>query len=297
MRFVSVIVPAYENVGALRSCLEALSCQSYPPGSFEILVVDNAPRARLEGELARFYPGVVFCHEPKPGPSAARNHGVARARGELLAFLDSDCRPDPDWIANGAKNAERLGPRQVVAGEIVIVVKDAARPTLVELYDRVFYLKQKKYVECFKSASTANLFVFREAMAVAGGFDEAIRSGQDGEWSARAIARGLGLAYCPDVRVSHPARRTFGEFLRVARRHAYGMLKTWGGSGHPADTRSFSSKFADWRRAVFSDRSMGPRQKLGVALLDLLKMILVRMEILRLRLGGGLSGDGGFSER
>src|SRR5439155_25866474 len=98
--FCSVIVPTYRRPSQLRECLAALAELDYPRGRFEVIVVADgggvSPEALAEtlGERVR----ATLLSGPRAGPAAARNAGAARARGELLAFTDDDCRPARSWL-------------------------------------------------------------------------------------------------------------------------------------------------------------------------------------------------------
>src|ERR1700749_2090049 len=103
---VSVIIPHYRDLAGLRLCLSALERQSYPREAIEIVVADNnSPEG--EAEVARAIAGrarLVGVTEKGAGP--ARNGAVSASTGEILAFIDSDCVPEPDWIAEGVKSLE-----------------------------------------------------------------------------------------------------------------------------------------------------------------------------------------------
>lgn len=86
---VSVIIPHLNQHEALTRCLASLAGQ----GAAEIIVVDNGSRAPLDDVMAAF-PDVRFLREPTPGPGPARNLGVMHATGEVLAFIDADCRAE-----------------------------------------------------------------------------------------------------------------------------------------------------------------------------------------------------------
>src|SRR5262245_50422661 len=100
--FISVIIPVYNDTERLRTCLTALADQTYPRDRYEVIVVDNGstipPRSLVES-----FPGFVFAEESKPGSYAARNRGLQIARGDVLAFTDSDCIPDRHWLAAGER--------------------------------------------------------------------------------------------------------------------------------------------------------------------------------------------------
>jgi glycosyltransferase involved in cell wall biosynthesis len=98
MTLFSVIIPAFNVAPHLRACLEGLAGQRTDV-DMEIIVVDNNSTDDTVS-IARDFPNVRLLHEPVQSSYAARNHGVRSSTGENLAFLDPDCRPEPDWLAS-----------------------------------------------------------------------------------------------------------------------------------------------------------------------------------------------------
>ncbi len=94
---ISVIVPSYNSARTIVGCLESLTRQQ-TRSDFEIIVVDSSSDGTPE--LVRgFAPRVQLLRSDQqlfPGP--ARNAGISRARADILAFTDADCRVAPDWI-------------------------------------------------------------------------------------------------------------------------------------------------------------------------------------------------------
>ncbi|HEX7978554.1 MAG TPA: glycosyltransferase family A protein [Gemmatimonadaceae bacterium] len=106
---VSVVIPAY-NVGALiAQSLDSVFAQHYR--NFEILVVnDGSPDTPvLEAALAPYRDRITYIVQENAGPAAARNAGVERARGELIAFLDGDDLWLPECLSEqvARANADR----------------------------------------------------------------------------------------------------------------------------------------------------------------------------------------------
>ncbi len=91
---VSVIVCTHNGARTLRSCLEGIARLRYP--RFEVIVVDDGSTDR-SAEIAAEFDVRLISIEPS-GLSAARNVGLAAARGEFVAYLDDDAWPDPDWL-------------------------------------------------------------------------------------------------------------------------------------------------------------------------------------------------------
>jgi glycosyltransferase involved in cell wall biosynthesis len=105
--FVSVIVPHYRDLAGLNLCLSALAAQTYPKDRFEVVVADNAsPEGpELVGEAIGGRARLVVVSERGAGP--ARNGGVAVAKAAVLAFTDSDCVPEPQWLIEGIRALDR----------------------------------------------------------------------------------------------------------------------------------------------------------------------------------------------
>src|SRR5581483_12021797 len=97
----SVIVPTYRRPQALRRCVEAIAGQAYPATRLELVVADDGEDDGLPDLLAPFRGRVelTLVRSGRRGPAAARNAAAAVAGGELLAFTDDDCEPDPGWLA------------------------------------------------------------------------------------------------------------------------------------------------------------------------------------------------------
>jgi glycosyltransferase involved in cell wall biosynthesis len=94
---VSVIIPSYNSEQTIEKCLNALQKQSYK-GGFEIILVDSSIDTTPAIVRTRF-PGIKFFHlEKKTDPGTARNIGIKEAKGEIIAFIDSDCVANSDWL-------------------------------------------------------------------------------------------------------------------------------------------------------------------------------------------------------
>ncbi len=204
---VSVIVPVLDDATRLAACLDALHRQVGAP-AFEVVVVDNGS-TDTSVAVARTHPvGAVVLHEPRRGSYAARNAGIARARGSQVAFTDADCVPAPDWLAAGSA---ALGSAAAVGGEVQ--PQRSQNPTVWERYDTAVYLRQHDLVTRQGFAATANLWVRRELLEVR--FDPALRSSGDLEWTRRA---GVVPAFAGEVVVGHAPRRDAVGTWRLHRR-------------------------------------------------------------------------------
>lgn len=211
---ISVIIPTYRDTPRLAYCLDALTRQSLPPEFFEIIVVDNAPEPDVQ--LGSLPANVRLIHEPTPGSYVARNTALAASRAPFLAFADSDCIPDKDWLKNGLA-ALRAYPDSRITGPVTIF-----RPRngghYAHIHDLSIAFPQRRYVKA-GFCVTANLLVSRAVFDHVGPFEHCF-SGGDSRWGRRATAAGVPIRYHEDVSVRHPARRSVGGILRKSRRTA-----------------------------------------------------------------------------
>ena len=266
---VSVIVPHYADRAGLDRCLAALERQTYPRDRYEIIVADNASP---EGEAAvaetvagRARLTVVTLR----GPGPARNGGVTISRGQILAFTDCDCIPEPTWLEAGIA---ALRDVDVVGGAMEVLVENPAAITPEEAFEVVFAFDNRTYVEKKGFTVSANLFCSRKTFEMAGGFSVSQIS-EDLEWCRRAVSKGLRLGYAPEAVVGHPARATWADLIKKWRRmnrevfNDQVRMKTFGMRGQlvwllralvlPATAVAHTPK------ALFARRALRARDRLG----------------------------------
>jgi len=263
--FVSVIIPVFNDTARLRLCLEALTDQSYPSESYEVIVVDNASTEDLE-PLSTEFPRIKLVREEAPGSYVARNTGIRAARGEVIAFTDSDCIPDRAWIENGVAALAAKPGVGLIAGRVDLFCKDPDRPTAVELYELLGGFDQDGYVRHKHFGATANVFTHRRVIEDVGPFDALRKSGGDKEWGQRVFAAGYQQEYCPQACVKHPARRTYGELFRKTARITWSgtekaRLKTIAGEYVRILTPPVADIAAGWR----DQRLAGLKRKFAFA--------------------------------
>jgi cellulose synthase/poly-beta-1,6-N-acetylglucosamine synthase-like glycosyltransferase len=93
---ISVIIPAYNEATTIGRCLAALSHQTVPRNSYEIIVVDGNSHDRTR-EIAAEYADLIFIQTSERVPGA-RNDGFLRAKYDIVATTDADCVVAPNWI-------------------------------------------------------------------------------------------------------------------------------------------------------------------------------------------------------
>src|SRR5580658_2865190 len=210
---VSVIVPHLNDYDNLDACLKLLTEQSFPRDRTEIIVADNGSSRgidavrRIVGSRGR----VIEVAERGAGP--ARNAGVRASRGESIAFIDSDCRPDQRWLEEGLAE---LRLAHFAGGRVNVLVQDPERMTAAEAFESVFAFRNERYVKDLNFTVSASMFVWRSVFDAVGGFENGVP--EDFDWCRRARLRGYRIRFASKSIVGHPARRTMLELRRKWRR-------------------------------------------------------------------------------
>ena len=217
---VSVIVPAYNAAATLDACLAGCTAQSHAP--HEVIVVDDGSGDDTAG-IARAR-GVQVVTQPNAGPAAARNAGARAATGTVLAFTDSDCRPQADWLRH---LLAAFAPGVVAVGGTYAVANPESRlARLIQAEIAARHVAMRGEVDFLGSFNVAYTHT---AFAAAGGFDEGFRhaSGEDNDLAYRLHDAGGRLVFTPDAVVAHQHPERLGAYLRTQARHGYWRVQLY----------------------------------------------------------------------
>ncbi|NDU99872.1 glycosyltransferase family 2 protein [Pseudoroseicyclus tamaricis] len=203
---ISVVIPSYNRAGSLPSALLSAAHQTRPPE--EIILVDDGSTDGTEAVVARLgLPGLRYIRQGNAGGGAARNAGVAAARGDWIAFHDSD----DVWLPHKLERLAAARERHAAAAPEVIFsafsLFDPARRRLRLMPEALARRRGASLLleEPLREAraltanpiSTQTLLVSRAAFARAGGFDPALRRFQDWDLALR-LAGEAPWAYVPE---------------------------------------------------------------------------------------------------
>jgi GT2 family glycosyltransferase len=219
----SVVVPTLGRTRPLQGCLAALARLDYPREAFEVVVANDSGDPGIERAASGWEErlDLRILSTGGTGASAARNAGVAVARGAFIAFTDDDCEPESGWlpalhacldsnpgcavggvVVNGGGGRGAIGSQTVFDAAHAHFNRDLSAPR--------FY-------------ATCNVAFPASGLRELGGFDEAIWRSEDRELCERWLRSGRRFAHAPGAVVHHMRELTPRTFLRQHFDYGRGM--------------------------------------------------------------------------
>jgi glycosyltransferase involved in cell wall biosynthesis len=247
---VSVVVASYNGERTLKTCLDSLCRLNYP--DYEVILVDDGSTDGTP-QVARLYPNVRgFRHERNLGLSVARNTGIAAAGGEIVAFTDSDCRADEDWLYYlvgdliesefaGIGGPNLLPPEDSPVAAAVMA--SPGGPAHVMLTDR-----QAEHIP------GCNMAFYKRALSEVGGFDPVFRrAGDDVDLCWRLQQADYKIGFSPAAFVWHYRRPAIRDYLK--QQHGYGGAEALLVRKHPECFNAFGGSI--WRGRIYASAKFG----------------------------------------
>ena len=211
---ISIIIPVYNGERYLAETIESTLAQTHTPG--EIIVIDDGSTDGSAKIAERFSTSVQYHWQPNGGTSAARNRGVAVARGDFLAFLDADDLWTEDKLARQAAAFTKDPTLDVVFGH----VQQFYSPELDEETKRRIAIP----IETMRGFHAGAMLIKREAFLRVGLFKSDLQLAEFVDWYARAMELGLKSLMLPDMVMKRRIHQTNqgtrhrearGDYVRV----------------------------------------------------------------------------------
>ncbi|SUS03585.1 hypothetical protein DF3PB_1020004 [uncultured Defluviicoccus sp.] len=226
---LSVVIPAYNAASTIGQTLAAVKRQSLASRVAEIIVVDNAS-TDATGAIAEQH-GVTVLREERRGPSAARNRGLAGAKGDIVCHVDADAVPTRHWLAELVKPFAE-------ADVLLVGGKTISFPptTPAQRYTaRCGRSEPESFIErpIFPFIPSQNIAFRREPAVAAGGWNEDMITAEDVEFCHRLLQRypAMRMGFAPSALVMHHDRSTDDELRNQA--WMYGQGAAWMYRNHP----------------------------------------------------------------
>jgi O-antigen biosynthesis protein len=254
---VSVVVASYNGDRTLKVCLDSLQRLNYP--DYEVILVDDGSTDTTP-QIATTFPNVrYFRHRNNLGLSVARNTGIAAATGDIIAFTDSDCRADEDWLYHlvatleGGEYAGVGGPNLLPPEDSPVaaaVMASPGGPAHVMFDDR-----QAEHIP------GCNMAFYKWALEEIGGFDPVFtRAGDDVDVCWRLQQAGCRIGFSPSAFVWHYRRSTVGAYLK--QQEGYGEAEALLVRKHPENFNSFGGGI--WRGRIYGTSKPGVQLRASV---------------------------------
>jgi O-antigen biosynthesis protein len=250
---VSVVVCSYNGGSTVESCLRSMQRIKYP-GQFEVVFVDDGSTDNTQ-EILRRFPWVKNIRQKNMGLSYARNVGMNAARGEIIAYTDSDCEADEDWLYYLALALVRSGHVGMGGPNLIpdegswvadCVGLSPGGPTHVMVDDRTA-----------EHVPGCNMAFYAWALKQVNGFDPQYRAaGDDVDVIWRLQNLGYSIGFSPAAQVWHYRRNTVKAYLKQQR--GYGIAEALLKYKHPDHFNTLGA--SHWRGKIYApDAALGVR--------------------------------------
>jgi GT2 family glycosyltransferase len=227
---ISVVIPAYRGASTIADCLTSIGAATSGRAA-EIIVVESSGDDTAAIVRERFPHVRLICSDQRLTAGAARNRGVAEARGRLVFFTDQDCLVPGDWIPR----LERClaDPAVGAAGGSVGIWNPSNLSGCA-----VYFLEFLRHFPSKAAARRdANFLIgcnsaYRAEVLAAVRFPD-LTLGEDVLFSYELQRAGVGIAYDPAIEVRHHNRQGWREFFNYNRKMGrsaamyHGVLRRW----------------------------------------------------------------------
>ena len=237
MLMISVVISTYNRAETLRRTIESMFFLRYP--LFEVIVVNGPSTDGTEAMLAEYADAIRIIHCPQRNLSKSRNMGIAGAAGDIIAFIDDDAIPEPDWLDQ--LSSLYKDPKTAAVGGFIrdhTGVRYQAKYVVADLFGRGEPFETLEQADCdetvdgerFFSLTGTNSSFRRSALLRIGGFDEVFEYFLDEtDVNLRLVKSGFRSAVAPQAEVHHKyaashlrsARKVPRDMLPVCRSVAY----------------------------------------------------------------------------
>jgi glycosyltransferase involved in cell wall biosynthesis len=224
--YLSVIVPTYNRLEQLKLVLASLEKQTFPLGQFEVLVVSDGSTDGTNEYLQTLQTplNLTPLFQENQGVAATRNHGIQRAQGKIILFLDDDVVPIPEFIAEHLTAHEKVGENYVVIGPMLTPPDFRPFPWVMWSHEQLREQYEAMNAGVFPATArqfyTGNTSLAKQILDTYGTFDPQFRRAEDVELAYRLENHGVCFSYCHRAIGYHYEERSFNSWLAIP--YAYG---------------------------------------------------------------------------
>jgi len=213
---ISFIVPMYNSAEYVSLCLEAI-CRLKKHCDLQLISIDNGSSDDTVDIAKKFSNDVVIL--PDATIAKMRNEGVKISKGELIAFIDSDCIVSERWLLSIQKCFSKYDHIGAVGGYYGL----GDSPSWVE---QTWHSLKNNVTGDVSFLSAVNMVIRKKIFCSIGGFNDEMTTGEDWKLCSRLIEKGYRVINCPEMSVKHLGNvKTLSGMINKERWYGIGMFE------------------------------------------------------------------------
>ncbi len=221
---VSIVIPTYNRIDFITRTLESIEGLDYPVSDFEVIIIDDGSTDGTMEYMEKYAKttrlNFRYISQKNSGPATARNAGLKNAKGKFVAYTDSDCIVDKNWLRELLKG---------FTSDDIAGVGGSARGVGDDIFSR-YFAQTGMYSTRVIDGTVAYLLTLnacyrKDVLQKFGGFNKEFKQpgGEDPDLSFRIRKKGFLLGYNPKAIVYHHHKASTASFLRTFRNYGKGQ--------------------------------------------------------------------------
>lgn len=234
---LSIIIPTYNRPKKIENCLKSILKNNCKKFKIELIIVDQSKRNKTKNIIKNKFPSVNYYKIKKKGSSRARNFGIKKSKGKILAFTDDDCIVAKNWINNiynaFLKNEKIAGLFGKVLPYKPSLYKDKYCPSLF-LRNNDYSINHSNFLQydCLGFGSNMafrkNIFNKHGVLKNWLGINAVGKSSEEVEFTYRLLRNGETLFYTPKILVFHDRWMKKKNYIKHNNTYEIGFFACYG---------------------------------------------------------------------
>ena len=222
---VSVIIPVYNGERTLRACLHSVlnqTCKNY-----EVIAVDNNSNDRTKEIIKDFqakHRRLKYIFEQKKGRGAARNAGIMKSKGEIIAMTDADCIVPVDWLEKITMPIIKNNENAAIGSEANFSKDYCSKQIQRQNQEFRNARCDGKYINYF---DTKNCAFKKDVLSRIGMFNPMLKNSEDSEFGMKILLEKINIYYLRDCYVKHIHNMALHAWMTQQADRAYWLDKAF----------------------------------------------------------------------
>jgi len=204
---ITVIIPTHNSEATIQRCIQSITTQTYPTEKYEIIVVDDGSKDNTISIAKKSGVNLVL-EIDSCFPGKARNIGVSKAKGNLLAFIDSDCEAELGWLETISKELQTYA----AIGGPILNGNPQSNVAWAEYLMEFSGFHEYKKRSIINFIPSCNQVCRKETFNLIGGFRD-VGLSEDVFFGLSLKNVGVDLIFIPELKIRHLCRTDLNKFL------------------------------------------------------------------------------------